>query len=833
MSAQDSSNSPSAVPTAPTAHDDLAASLLSLNLAASTPLPVEDAPEEAETLNKGAVAGTAPSFALNALPPLPPLSFTAPTTTPRTAVLFQPACAKHRYVRNSDIGTIVERPERLRAVKTGVAAAWARMEGAAGGERWSAPVEEEEQKKTDDGGDELGALMEGLSLAGKGKVDTKGKGKEVVGGPFDILETTAVLPLDHAAIRLIHPSPNHTSDPAADAAWLASFSPSTSSSSRTDTTESALSTPSRQTRAVSSSPLKAAAFLSTTSPETPPSWPHQLQNLCRRSSTALLTQPFSEIPPHLPQGDLYLCAESEQAIFGALGAVCEGVDKVLAGTHDRAFVAIRPPGHHCGEASPSGFCFVNNAAVAAAHAHLTHGVSRVIILDIDLHHGNGTQEIVYGINAEANRIFAERAQRSKTPSSSPRKASPKKAAAPLPPAPPPEPELEPLRIYYGSMHDIWSYPCEDGDPSLVQAASLVLSGGHGQYISNVHLETYADEEDFHAKLYPKYRDGLLGKAEEFLRQTAGGVATERDGERTLVIVSAGFDASHHEYPSMSRHARHVPTSFYRRFARDVVAFSKRFCGGNVLSVLEGGYSDRALASAMAAFLTGLTARDEEPRADEQNEQNAWWAEPHLVKLEKACSPAKARRGGAGGGSGFLARQAATGLHGADPLKEEAWLVRAVEIFARIEGTSPLPASAASFAAAARSKALAPKEEEGSAGPPRQLRERKVRYNYAGLDDGSTPVPSPVRGAAAVLGRRAVSTAAAVGGRAKKEPSPPPPLPPAPPPVPLVEPVAPAFEPAAPSTTGATPSALPEAPKEAKQTIKITWKAGGFMGDPRM
>jgi histone deacetylase HOS3 len=69
----------------------------------------------------------------------------------------------------------------------------------------------------------------------------------------------------------------------------------------------------------------------------------------------------------------------------------------------RAFVAIRPPGHHCGEDTPSGFCFVNNVAVGAAHgmfpapifvchcssttAYLQHDIDRVIILDIDLHHG--------------------------------------------------------------------------------------------------------------------------------------------------------------------------------------------------------------------------------------------------------------------------------------------------------------------------------------------------------------------------------------------------------------------------------------------------------------
>ncbi len=60
---------------------------------------------------------------------------------------------------------------------------------------------------------------------------------------------------------------------------------------------------------------------------------------------------------------------SMEAIQGALGTVCEAVDDLYspAASHSRAFVAIRPPGHHCGEDMPSGFCFVNNVVVGAAH----------------------------------------------------------------------------------------------------------------------------------------------------------------------------------------------------------------------------------------------------------------------------------------------------------------------------------------------------------------------------------------------------------------------------------------------------------------------------------
>lgn len=79
--------------------------------------------------------------------------------------------------------------------------------------------------------------------------------------------------------------------------------------------------------------------------------------------------------------------------------------------------------------------------------------------------------------------------------------------------------------------------CEDGDEALVQAASLNLAGGHGQWISNVHIEPFDQEAAFHAKLYPRYRDGLLGAARQFCAETAKG--DDDDADRTLVILSAG------------------------------------------------------------------------------------------------------------------------------------------------------------------------------------------------------------------------------------------------------------------------------------------------------
>ena len=84
----------------------------------------------------------------------------------------------------------------------------------------------------------------------------------------------------------------------------------------------------------------------------------------------------------------------EAALRSAGGAIY-AVDEVALGRVDNAFVATRPPGHHAETATPMGFCFFNNAAVAARHAQAAHGIERVAILDFDVHHGNGTQDIFW------------------------------------------------------------------------------------------------------------------------------------------------------------------------------------------------------------------------------------------------------------------------------------------------------------------------------------------------------------------------------------------------------------------------------------------------------
>ena len=84
-----------------------------------------------------------------------------------------------------------------------------------------------------------------------------------------------------------------------------------------------------------------------------------------------------------------------EAALRSAGGATFAVDEVVARRVDNAFVATRPPGHHAEAATPMGFCFFNNAAVAARHAQAAHGVERVAIVDFDVHHGNGTQDIFW------------------------------------------------------------------------------------------------------------------------------------------------------------------------------------------------------------------------------------------------------------------------------------------------------------------------------------------------------------------------------------------------------------------------------------------------------
>ena len=326
-------------------------------------------------------------------------------------------------------------------------------------------------------------------------------------------------------------------------------------------------------------------------------WMEELSIMCRQAEAKLATNGKElvrpkgltkdgegEDQPKLHDGDLYLCSESLDALEGTLGGVCEAVDTVfLDSGPKRAFVCVRPPGHHCSADYPSGFCWLNNVHVGISHASVAHGLTHAVIVDFDLHHGDGSQAIAWAHNAKVAGLPKNAATSKKT------------------------------SIAYFSLHDINSYPCEWGDEDKVRNASLCLENSHSQTIWNVHLQPWKDDAEFW-KLYKERYSILITKARVYLRLQCEKLRASAQNHRpkAAIFVSAGFDASEWESSGMQRHKVNVPTDFYARFTRDIVALANEEglgVDGRVISVLEGGYSDRALTSGAMSHMCGLTASE--------------------------------------------------------------------------------------------------------------------------------------------------------------------------------------------------------------------------------
>lgn len=372
-------------------------------------------------------------------------------------------------------------------------------------------------------------------------------------------------------------------------------------------------------------------------------WMEELKIMCESAESKLamggkeLQRPEihrgadQEQPKKLHEGDLYLCKESLEALEGSLGAVCDAVDAVFKdGGPKRAFVAVRPPGHHCSASYPSGFCWVNNVHVGIMHAVLGHGLTHAAIIDFDLHHGDGSQAITWQHNSRGVGLAKNAAYW-------------KKAS-----------------IGYFSLHDINSYPCEMGDEEKVKNASLCIDNAHGQHVWNVHLDAWRTEAEFW-ELYEDKYTVLLEKARKYLKAHTERLRMANQTSKAAIFFSAGFDASEWEGAGMQRHSVNVPTSFYARIARDVTKIAEEegtSVHGRLISVLEGGYSDRALTSGVLSHISGLAGSDPVPivpnglggegigapgTGDRRNSlevklrphayEHSWWSSENLELLE--------------------------------------------------------------------------------------------------------------------------------------------------------------------------------------------------------
>lgn len=416
-------------------------------------------------------------------------------------VLLAPSVLKHRYMRGVDKSNIVERPERIRAVLLGIAGVHGISEKFSAGSRTNP--------------EHLAAMLSKMTM-------------EERENSLRVFKTTRTMRLDEpeAALADIHA---YASEPA-------TYTTQTEYAKEPDL--ETLST--THVLRMSHLATKAPCTVPGTLPRTPRALAADVSDATSSDGEGDERMHPCEIPESLSQGDLYLCGPhaqgaadtsdggSREAICHALGACVEAVDRVVAaakaepqtltseclmpmraGTANipfaqtiahvpakRAFVLSRPPGHHCSGAEPSGFCWVNNVMVAAAHAYRAHNIDRVVILDIDLHHGNGTQALAWRRNADAAASDAEREARMQSIMRSMQRsgtASSRQAARAAEAARTPWEQMlyeESLvgpraqRVFYGSLHDIESYPCENGDPDLIRNASVCLAGAHGQWIWN-------------------------------------------------------------------------------------------------------------------------------------------------------------------------------------------------------------------------------------------------------------------------------------------------------------------------------------------------------------
>jgi acetoin utilization deacetylase AcuC-like enzyme len=226
-------------------------------------------------------------------------------------------------------------------------------------------------------------------------------------------------------------------------------------------------------------------------------------------------------------GDTVLSPGSIDCVLRGVGAAVQGVDLVMTGVSRNAFSAMRPPGHHAERTKAMGFCLFNNAAVAARHAQRSHGAERVAVVDWDVHHGNGTQDVFW---ADPSVLFC-------------------------------------------STHQMPLYP---------GSGAVSEEGEHGTIV-NAPLKPFADGAAFREALESR----ILTRLSDF--------------QPDLILVSAGFDA-HWRDPLANLM---LEAEDFAWATRRVMEIADRYCGGRIVSLLEGGYDLQGLRESVGAHVATL------------------------------------------------------------------------------------------------------------------------------------------------------------------------------------------------------------------------------------
>lgn len=228
--------------------------------------------------------------------------------------------------------------------------------------------------------------------------------------------------------------------------------------------------------------------------------------------------------------DTIVSADSYAVALMAAGTATAAVDAVMTGVDTKALCLLRPPGHHATGDRSMGFCLFNNVAVAARHAQARHAAAKILIVDWDVHHGNGTQDIFY----------------------------------------------EDASAFFFSIHRYPFYPGSGG------ADEVGAGAGRGATL-NVPV-TFGTSRQTYLDLF---RGGL---------ERAATLA-----KPDLILLSAGFDA-HAADPVGNLGLESEDFGTMTRMLMDVAS---TYCGGRIVSCLEGGYNLEALAASVGAHLAAL------------------------------------------------------------------------------------------------------------------------------------------------------------------------------------------------------------------------------------
>ena len=225
-------------------------------------------------------------------------------------------------------------------------------------------------------------------------------------------------------------------------------------------------------------------------------------------------------------GDTIVSPGSKEATIDAVGSIISAIDGVEKKEFKNAFCVVRPPGHHAEKNKAMGFCIYNNVAIGARYLINHYKYQKVAIIDFDVHHGNGTQDIFF----------------------------------------------DDKKVLYISTHQYPYYPGTGGENE------------RGKYnnIFNIPLPAGTNSEE-----YLNVYEHVLKKLNEF--------------KPNFILFSAGFDAHKNDPLAQLK----LNSKDYYEITKRTLEYSKKFCDGKVVSILEGGYDLNALADSANEHVKAL------------------------------------------------------------------------------------------------------------------------------------------------------------------------------------------------------------------------------------